>query len=392
VRDELDEGRFVVETIKSLQQKDTRLGLHDFAVLYRTNAQSRSLEEAFLRYGIPYQIIGGVRFYERKEIKDILAYIRFVFQPNDAVSLARIINVPARGLGQKSLSIFYDYAAKYEQPLLEARAGADKIEGLGAKAANNLAEFATLISNLKEQSETLPVSEFIEAVLKRSGYLDYLNDGSISAEERVENVRELISVAKAYDSTGLDEFLSEISLISDVDSLKNSGEAVVMMTLHSAKGLEFNTVFICGMEEGIFPHSRTFFEPMELEEERRLCYVGMTRAKERLYLLNAHGRLLYGTTQHNVPSRFLSEIPDELIKHESKNTIANMQAIHNNTQAYNSDPFAGEHVSLENGDRVMHNAWGEGEVVSVNEYEVTVRFASVGQKTLNLNFAPLRKL
>jgi DNA helicase-2/ATP-dependent DNA helicase PcrA len=392
VRDELDEGRFVVETIKALQQKNSRLGLHDFAVLYRTNAQSRSLEESFLRYGVPYQIVGGVRFYERKEIKDILAYIRFVFQPNDAVSLARIINVPARGLGQKSLSVFYDYAARYELPLLDTMAQSAQIDGLSSKAATNLAQFGVLITGLQEQSKTLPVSDFIDAVLKRSGYLDYLNDGSISAEERVENVRELISVAKAYDTTGLDEFLSEISLISDVDSLKTSGEAVVMMTLHSAKGLEFDTVFMCGMEEGIFPHSRTFFEPMELEEERRLCYVGMTRAKERLYLLNAHGRLLYGTTQHNVPSRFLSEIPDNLVLHESKNTIATMQQQYSAESEYSDDPFAADHPTLSAGDRVMHGAWGEGEVIVVNEYEVTVRFGSVGQKTLNLNFAPLRKL
>lgn len=392
VRDELDEGRYVVETIKSLQQKDTRLGLHDFAVLYRTNAQSRSLEEAFLRYGVPYQIVGGVRFYERKEIKDIMAYVRFVFQSNDTVSLGRIINVPARGLGQKSLSVFYDYAARYELPLLDAMAQSAQIEGLSSKAASSLAQFAVLITSLQEQSKTLPVSDFIDAVLKRSGYLDYLNDGSISAEERVENVRELISVAKAYDTTGLDEFLSEISLISDVDSLKNSGEAVVMMTLHSAKGLEFDTVFVCGMEEGIFPHSRTFFEPSELEEERRLCYVGMTRAKARLYLLHAHGRLLYGTTQHNVPSRFLSEIPDTLVIHESKNTIAAMQQQHVPMTQFSNDPFAADHPNLEIGDRVMHDAWGEGEVTDVSEYEVTIRFSSVGQKTLNLNFAPLRKL
>ncbi len=392
VRDELDEGRFVIETIKNLQKQDSRLGLHDFAILYRTNAQSRSLEEAFLRYGVPYQIIGGVRFYERKEIKDVLAYLRYIYQPNDAVSLARIINVPARALGQKSLSVFYDHAAKYELPLLEAMAQAGQIDGLSARASASLVEFGAMITSLGELSKTVPVSEFIDAVLKRSGYLEYLNDGSLSAEERVENVRELISVAKAYDTTGLDEFLSEISLIADVDSLKNGGEAVVMMTLHSAKGLEFNTVFICGMEEGIFPHSRTFFEPSELEEERRLCYVGMTRAKERLFLLHAHGRLLYGTTQHNVPSRFLSEIPDNLVVHDSKNTIASMQSQHSVQTEYSDDSFMPDLPSLTSGDRVMHESWGEGEVINAGEYEITVKFASVGQKTLNLNFAPLKKL
>lgn len=393
VRDELEEGRYIVHTIQEVIKLNPRLSLHDFAVLYRTNAQSRSLEESFLRYGLAYQIIGGVRFYERKEIKDTLAYLRFIFQPNDQVSLNRIINLPPRGLGEKSLQTFFDYSAKFELPILEAMAQANKIEGLSAKATSSLAQFATTIVGLQDQIGTLVVSEFIEAVLKRTGYLEYLDDGTISASERVGNVRELLSVAKAYNNLSLEEFLTEISLISDLDSLRDSNGAVTLMTLHSAKGLEFDTVFMVGLEEGIFPHSRTFFEPSELEEERRLCYVGMTRAKHRLYMLSANARLLYGTTQHNVPSRFLSEIPADLISHSGKidTQFHGSQSSVDNTSAFDDEPFV-EIPQLKPGDRVHHATFGNGSVIKIDELEASINFKSVGQKTLNLNFANVTKL
>lgn len=393
VHDELEEGRYIIHTIQELIKLDSRLSLHDFAVLYRTNAQSRSLEESFLRYGLAYQIIGGVRFYERKEIKDTLAYLRFIFQPNDQVSLNRIINLPPRGLGSKSLQTFFDYIAKYEMPVLDAMAQASVIEGLSAKAITSLAAFAVIITGLQEQSKTLVVSEFIEAVLKRSGYLDYLDDGSISASERVENVRELLSVAKAYNNLSLEEFLTEISLISDLDSLRDSNGAVTLMTLHSAKGLEFDTVFMVGLEEGIFPHSRTFFEPSELEEERRLCYVGMTRAKQRLYMLSANARLLYGTTQHNVPSRFLSEIPAGLVSHSGKtlSEVTSNQNPFSASETFHDEPFV-EIPILKPGDSVHHASFGKGKVVAMDEFEAKIQFKSVGQKTLNLNFANIKKL
>lgn len=390
VRDELEEGLFILNTIKELQHKDSHLSLHDFAVLYRTNAQSRSLEEAFLRHGIGYQIVGGVRFYERKEIKDVLAYVRFLFQPNDQVSLARIINVPTRGLGQKSLTVFFDYTAKFELPLLDAMSQASVIKELSVKAQNSLQQFAAMCQSLREQMESIPVSDFIEAVLKRTGYMDYLEDGSLTAGERVENVRELLSVAKAYNNVNLEDFLTEVSLIADVDSHKENSGAVTLMTLHSAKGLEFNTVFMVGMEEGIFPHSRTFFEPSELEEERRLCYVGMTRAKDRLYMLNATARLLYGNTQHNMPSRFLSEIPPELVSKEG-NTSSSFNYSSPNSQT-EDDHFKLEVPNLSPGDEVFHTAFGKGKVISIDELEATVRFEGIGQKTLNLAFAPLSKV
>lgn len=391
VRDELEEGRFIVQNIQTLISQDPRMSLHDFAVLYRTNAQSRSLEEAFLRYGLSYQIVGGVRFYERKEIKDVLAYLRFIFQPNDQVSLNRIINVPPRGLGQKSLQKFFDYCNKYEMPLLEAMAQASVIDGLTKKATDSLMKFAIEIISLQAQSKTLVISEFIELVLKRTGYQDYLDDGSISASERVENVRELLSVAKSYNNVSLEDFLTEISLISDLDNMRDTSGAVTLMTLHSAKGLEFNTVFIIGLEEGIFPHSRSFFEPSELEEERRLCYVGMTRAKQNLYLINASSRLLYGSTQHNVPSRFLAEIPAELVRHSGTSSPLQSVIDHNSHLEGVDEPFH-EMPLIKPGDKVFHDSFGKGKVITINELETTIRFDSVGQKTLNLSFANLKKV
>ena len=391
VRDELEEGRYIIQTIQELIKKDSRLSLHDFAVLYRTNAQSRTLEESFLRYGVAYQIIGGVRFYERKEIKDTLAYLRFIFQPNDLVSFNRIVNLPPRGLGQKSLQIFTDYSAKYEIPILECLAQASVIDGLSSKAANSFASFARLINELQEASKTLVVSDLIELVINRSGYIDYLDDGSISSSERVENVRELLSVAKEYNNLSLEEFLTEISLISDLDNLRDSSGAVTLMTMHAAKGLEFDTVFITGLEEGIFPHSRTFFEPGELEEERRLCYVGMTRAKQRLYMLSANARLLYGNTQHNVASRFLAEIPAELVSHSGLNSGYNDTAFSQSIKDPEFEPFE-DIPRLNIGDKVSHPSFGNGIVSQLDELEAVIDFEKVGSKTLNLNFAQIRKI
>ncbi len=393
VRDELEEGRYIIQTIQEMIKQDSHLSLHDFAVLYRTNAQSRSLEESFLRYGVGYQIIGGVRFYERKEIKDTLSYLRFIFQPNDQVSLARIINLPPRGLGQKSLQTFFNYVAKYEIPLFDAMSQASVIEGLSSKAATSLSNFASVITSLQQESSNLVVSDFIESVIKRTGYLDYLDDGSISASERVENVRELLSVAKAYNNLSLEEFLTEISLISDLDNLRDNEGAVTLMTLHSAKGLEFNTVFMVGLEDGIFPHSRTFFEPSQLEEERRLCYVGMTRAKQQLYMTTANARLIYGTTQHSTPSRFLSEIPADLVEHVG--SVSNNYKSDNNlvssAEIFNDEPFV-EIPQLNPGDKVYHPSFGRGEVLSINDLEAVIKFGKVGQKTLNLNFANIKKV
>jgi DNA helicase-2/ATP-dependent DNA helicase PcrA len=358
--------------------------LRDYAVLYRTNAQSRSLEEAFLRYNLPYKIVGGVRFYERKEIKDALAYLKLIYRPEDAVSFDRIINLPPRGIGAKSLEKFSDWRARFEKPLLEALNEADRVEGLTPRAANALISFGRLITDLMELQQNLKTSQLLEKALRVSGYLAYIDDGSIQASERLENLKEFMSVAQTYDELGLEGFLEEIALISDVDNYSTETDAVTLMTIHAAKGLEFPIVFIVGMEDGVFPHSRSLFDQSEMEEERRLCYVGMTRAKEELHLIHANSRLLYGTTQHNPPSRFLLDIPSEL-QGRPKSGVSRPRL------SQTPDSKLPTPV-LKDGDKIRHAKFGEGIVVSVDGDEVTAAFINIGTKKLSLEYAPIEKV
>lgn len=300
---EKDEGEFIIREVQGLLRNSTFTGLRsydDCVILYRTNAQSRLLEETLLRYSLPYRIVGGVKFYERKEIKDLLAYLRFLHNDQDWVSMERIINVPARGIGPKTVT--------------ELR-GKDltKPEELPPKVV----AFLMMMQELRKDAATKKVSEVIELIVGRAGYKEFLKDGSIEGESRWENVQELIGAAER--SSNLEEFLEQVALVQDaeeqVERKVEQGEgALTLMTLHAAKGLEFPVVFITGMEEGIFPHSRAFTEKNEMEEERRLAYVGMTRAKERLYLMYAFERRLYGLMQSNPPSRFIQEIPEELVQ------------------------------------------------------------------------------
>ncbi len=311
VYNEVQEGEFIVRSIRDIAALENR-SLSDFAVLYRVGAQSRSLEEAFLRHNLPYKLVGGTRFYERREIKDAMAYLRFVYQPDDSVSFNRIINLPPRGLGDKSLERFETWRRAQGLTMLQALGRADEVPGLLVRAVNALQSFGVLIAGLRDEAEKRPVGELLELVLKKSGYLKYLDDGSVTAGERIENVKELLSVAAQYNELTLAGFLEEVSLIADLDNYQETANAVTLMTLHAAKGLEFPVVYMPGMEEGIFPHSRSLFDGEQMEEERRLCYVGMTRARERLQLVYSNSRLMYGTTNHNPPSRFLLEIPTEL--------------------------------------------------------------------------------
>ncbi len=390
VSDELAEGRTIVQTIDRLRNLNPKLRLSDFAVLYRTNAQSRSLEESFLQYNIPYQVVGGTRFYDRREVKDILAYMRVIFQPNDLVSLMRILNVPTRGVGAKSAAAIIDYMDKYEADTISTLAEPSKIPGLKGKALVEIKKLGDVLDSLKDY-QNLSIYELMEGLIKRIDYIDYLNDGTISAEDRVENVQELLGVAKVYQDMDLETFLTEVALVSDIDSLDSLKETVSMMTLHASKGLEFEVVFMVGMEESIFPHSRTFFEPEELEEERRLCYVGMTRAKQQLYLLHASSRMLYGNTQHNVPSRFISDIPTEMVDQpigSASNTFTDIAR-----QTFDDDfPDEVDTASVVKGDKVMHPKFGKGVVLEISGPEVEVKFTKEGIKNLNLQYAPLRKI
>jgi DNA helicase-2/ATP-dependent DNA helicase PcrA len=307
VGNERAESEAIIRRVRlGVDSSQYRLG--DYAVLYRTNAQSRSIEEAFVHYGIPYRVVGGVRFYDRKEIKDIVAYLRLIFQPDDRVSFERIVNVPTRGIGAKSLQTFFAFQQSNQLTLQKALEQVADNQELTERARTALSELGDILNSLREVSVTASVTGLIDSLLRRTDYLNYLSDGTPQGEARQENVKELQSVSEEYHDAGLDGFLEEVALISDLDSADFSGDAVTLMTLHAAKGLEFPVVFMTGLEESIFPHSRALYDQNEMEEERRLCYVGMTRAKKELYMIYASSRLLYGGMQHNPPSRFLAEI------------------------------------------------------------------------------------
>lgn len=386
----------------------------DFAVLYRTNAQSRVIEEIFMRNNIPYTIVGGLKFYERKEIKDILAYLRLISNPADGISLQRVINVPRRGLGDTSLARVLAYAAGKGISLFEAMAVAPVVPGLTARAVKPMEQFVELVEDLRLRSRELSVTDLVREVLDGTGYLRELEaEQSIEAETRIENLNEFLTVTAEYDKSqeekSLEEFLSGVSLVADIDNFDERSDAVVLMTLHSAKGLEFPSVFLIGMEEGIFPHSRSLMEESELEEERRLCYVGITRAREVLHLLNAWQRTLYGNYMHNLPSRFIAEIPEHIVSREGTGLKNNAAAAPD--AAGSRDGYVKQSMSASPrieprqavvpgifalGDKVEHNKWGQGVVVSVKgedeNAEISIAFPSQGIKTLIAKYAPIKKL
>lgn len=324
VENELMEAGFVVDTMENLIRQG--YGLKDMVVLYRTNAQSRALEEALLKRNFPYKIVGGIKFYQRKEIKDILAYLRYLANPNDLMSLKRIINVPPRGIGK---SAFLNYLGSSPPSAGEDKGGGGKNlsslhipyraeEGSPRRKHPHLENFDRLIENLREEIQRRRASDFLKFLLKKLNYREYLDDSSPNSEERWENVQELVNLAAKYNDltppAGIEKLLEDAALISEADNIETEGNVVNLMTLHAAKGLEFPVVFIVGMEEGIFPHSRALFDPQELEEERRLCYVGLTRAKDKVFLSFAMRRTHFGSIQANPPSRFLSEIPEHLVE------------------------------------------------------------------------------
>ncbi|MGQ9497093.1 MAG: UvrD-helicase domain-containing protein [Desulfotomaculales bacterium] len=375
--DERAEAKFVADRIRELSRSEGRT-YRDFAVLYRTHAQSRVLEEVLLREGIPYTIVGGLRFYERKEIKDIIAYLRVIANPADGLSLVRVINEPRRGIGKVSIQRLFAYARETGLTPAAALAGAEAVPGLTGKAAKGMKELGALLAELAAHPG--PVTALVREVYDRTGYWQALvNEGTVEAETRMENLLEFLTVTQTFDaSTGgtLGEFLAELALLTDIDRYDERADAVTLMTLHSAKGLEFPVVFLIGMEESIFPHARALYEPQELEEERRLCYVGITRAQERLYLTYAAQRMLYGRYCENEPSRFLEEIPPEL------------------TDIWEEDEVPAAAVFVP-GDRVRHRMWGEGVVISLegmgDDAQVRVAFPQQGVKTLLLRYAPLER-
>ena len=387
VNNERSEGETIIRRIRNSIDSGLRK-YQDFAVLYRTNAQSRSIEEAFVHYGIPYKIVGGTRFYDRKEIRDLIAYMRLIYQPEDRVSFDRIINLPARGIGAKSVQTFNDWMMSEGLNLSAGLGRVTECKELTEKARTGLSELGNVIITLNENIENLTPSSLLDTLIRRIGYMEYLNDKTLMGESRQENVKELLSVTEEYADLGLSGFLEEISLISDLDQANMSDDSVTLMTLHAAKGLEFPVVFMTGMEETIFPHSRALYDQSEMEEERRLCYVGMTRAREELYLTSASTRLLYGGLQHNPPSRFLSEIDSESVSEGSY--FDEIQSSH----GYGAKPSNEPHYvpDLEIGDRVSHSLFGEGSVMELEGENAVIYFNGKGSKKLNISFAPLKKL
>jgi DNA helicase-2/ATP-dependent DNA helicase PcrA len=361
----------------------------DIALLYRTNAQSRALEEQFVRFAVPYKMVGGARFYDRAEVKDIIAYLRLLYQPEDVVSFQRIVNVPTRGIGKQSIDKFLSWRAEHGMSLDDALQNVTAAP-LTPRAKTALHAFYELISVFRLEMAQLSAATLLESLIKRINYYAYLDDGTIQAEARTENVKELLSVARGYSDTGISNFLEEVALVSDVDSLNPDADAVTLMTLHAAKGLEFPVVFMTGMEESIFPHSRAMFDQSEMEEERRLCYVGMTRAKTELYLTYADSRVLYGGVQHYPPSRFLSEITAEYVRQPSLSGYGGYTPPQQHATTVSNEP---RYVpDLEPGDSVQHQVFGIGIVSEIDGDTVAVYFKGKGVKRLNTSFAPLEKL
>lgn len=421
---ERDEGRFIVSEIQRLQREQQRK-YGDFAVLYRTNAQSRVVEETFLKANIPYKMVGGHKFYDRKEIKDILAYLQVIANPADSLSLLRIINVPKRGVGAGSIEKLQSFAALHDFSLLEAGQNV-ALSSLKGKAATEIEKLAQSLADFNQMIPYLSVTELTREVLEKTGYEDELKrQNNLESQNRLENLEEFLSVTMEFDKTyeaqseeeqeapedKLTIFLNDLALLSDVDSYEEEASEVTLMTLHAAKGLEFPVVFLVGMEEGIFPLSRAMMEEAELEEERRLAYVGITRAEEALYLTNALSRTLYGKTQYNRPSRFVSEIESELLQGkgngapgEKKAPAATFapkvfkpqykQPVTTGVPGKKETSAAG--VTWKVGDKVEHKKWGQGTVVRVGgsqkDLELDVAFPSQGIKRLLAAFAPITKV
>jgi DNA helicase-2/ATP-dependent DNA helicase PcrA len=409
--DEVDEAQWIANQMAHLHDGGHRWG--DMAVFYRTNAQSRVIEEHLVRVGIPYKVIGGTRFYDRREVKDALAYLRAVVNPIDEVSIKRVLNVPKRGVGDGSIAKLDRWATAHGRSFMDALRRADDA-GVSGRALRGIEAFLALIDELGDRRAEGP-GPLLEAALRGSGYLDELEaEHSVEADGRLENLAELVGAAHD-EADGVEAFLEQVTLAADTDALDPDESSVVLMTLHSAKGLEYPAVFLIGLEDGVFPHLRSISEPDQLEEERRLCYVGITRARERLYLTHAWSRTLFGGTQYNPPSRFLDEIPAALVDHvegrkrpsrrpaggwdsgSSWGKSAHRErAVDAALRPRGPLPSGAEAMGLKAGDDVRHGKFGEGVILGIegkgDKAEAIVHFRDVGEKRLLLSWAPLEKL
>ena len=412
---EHDEASFIADEIRSLQREGVSTP-GDTAIFYRTNAQSRVFEEVFMRNALPYKVVGGLRFYERREVKDLLAYLRVLANLEDEISLRRIINVPKRGIGDTSLDYVDEFARNNNISFWQGLLRVSENVSVPSRAGQAINEFISMVSALAVlvEAKTKP-SVIVEAALEQSGLLKELADSTDPQDEvRVENLKELVAVSMEYEERPFEElgedeeislagFLEKVSLVADADEIpegEDHGGVVTMMTLHTAKGLEFPTVFLTGMEDGIFPHSRTLGEKDEIEEERRLAYVGLTRARQRLYISRAEYRSTWGAPNYNPPSRFLDEIPEEVIEWRNQGRSSSPSLVTRTRTATTPPPRATGKKSvameLAVGERVSHDTFGLGTVVAVagagDKAEATINFGQYGEKRLLLRYAPVEKL
>ena len=394
-----EEAQSVVNEIERLVGQE-QTSLKDCAVMYRVNAQSRALEETFLRYGVPYRLVGGTRFYQRREIKDIIAYLRLIHNTQDNVSLLRIINVPVRGIGHRTLSQLQSWAKAHNSSFFGAIEQVSSEKILPQRISQALAGFNAAMAELTAQSHELSLSALVDKVLERTRYKEHILNKE-DGDDRWENIVELRSVASEYDDLNPEEalaaFLEKVSLVSDIDELDEKVDAVTLITLHQAKGLEFPVVFIVGLEEGILPHRKSFDDPEQMEEERRLCYVGITRAKERLYLLRSYRRSLFGGSTANPPSRFLQDISPHLISPKGLWEDSSTPEVSPTFDLNSESPPSGlDTLALKVGDHVRHSKFGFGIVMNCfytrDDQELTVAFEEAGVKKLLASLAPLEKI
>lgn len=395
--DERQEAEFVADVINETI-RDNQYSYQDFTILYRTHAQSRIIEEEFVRHQIPYRIVSGLRFYERKEIKDLLAYLRLLVNPFDNYSFKRIINVPRRGIGNVTIAKIEDFAARHNCSLPAALARLDEFDNLAGNYKKSLVKFRELMMDLMRFSEeNNSVTSIVEKVLKDSGYQESLSaQNTVSEERRIENLNEFLTVTKQFDQEedggSLGAFLEKIALMSDVDNYDQGADVVSLMTLHAAKGLEFPIVFLVGMEDGVFPSSRSIWEPDQIEEERRLAYVGLTRAKEQIYLTCAQRRMLFGVTGENPVSMFVKEIPEELIEKISSYYDLRLTLKQNYAADRLQSDTEPEIVELCIGDQVRHRHFGAGEVVDISGDLISIVFSNKETRKFSRSLAPLEKI
>ncbi|BAY62209.1 ATP-dependent DNA helicase PcrA [Calothrix brevissima NIES-22] len=388
---ELDEAEFIINQIRSLEYQNPELNWGSFAILYRTNAQSRPFEELLVKYQIPYTVVGAMRFYDRKEIKDVIAYLRAIANPADTVSLLRVINTPRRGIGKTTIDALINASQQLGTTLWEILSDDTSVNTLAGRGAKSVKGFAEMINRWQGEIGNLPAAEIVQGILDDSGYIqDLLSQGTDESQDRIQNVQELYNAVLQFqeenEDATLQGFLQSTALSSDLDNLKEGKTAVSLMTLHASKGLEFPVVFLVGLEQGLFPGYRSLSDPAALEEERRLCYVGITRAQERLYLSHARERRLYGSREPAVRSQFLDEVPEELLTNGRKvrQTYTKTAAPTNGKQNW--------HV----GDRVLHKSFGLGEITHVfgegSKLSVAIKFANLGQKIIDPRVAQLQKV